>query len=1095
MKTRSALGLAVVAALLASAPLASAGDWPAWRGPHRDGTSEEKGLVSTWSKTGENLVWKAELAKEDVTARATPVVFDGRACISARAGAGLLRQEIVACFDAGTGKKLWERRFPVYNTTVPFSRVGWASLAGDPETGYVFAQNVDGQLVALDRAGKTVWQRRLGEELGRGSGFGGRTLVPIVDEDRLIVGLVGAGWGDMAGPRQRYVAFDKRTGAVRWVSTPSDGPFEDANNNASPTVGVVDGRRLMVAGGADGWLYAVDARTGEPVWKFHLSVRSVNSPPLFKGHVVYAAHSEENVDQPGLMGRVVAIDARGRGDITKTGEIWRSDGIAVGFAAPTIAEGRVHVVDNAANLHALDEKTGKPLWTFNLGTIGRGAPTFADGKLFATEQTGHVFILQGTATGARALDEEALTMPEGRFAEVWGSFAIAYGRLYLVAEDGLYCIGRKGAPFAAKASPPEPPAAPAPAGAPVARLLVVPAEVVAKAGEPLAFEAWAFDDKGRFLRKEKAQWSLEGLAGEITPDGVLKTPGSGDHRRQDQGHGRRPDGLGPGAPLRAPALDLRLRGRDGPAPLDRRRPALQGDGSRRGQAAAQAAGHERPLALDRVRRAGDDEGIHRRGRPPRHPPGAEAAGHGPHQPGLHPRLDGPPPEAAAADVGRRAREVVERAVRDRARHLVPREAARGRGGREGHGPRQGVEEGRAGARGLDDLPRGPDRGPGGRARDLRRLGDGHLLRRLHGEGERMTRKPLALALLLALVGGGAALLTGAPAAVERAMFGNTFSRNMVSDEKGLPADWDVKTGRNVKWWADVGSQAYAGPSVAGGKVFVGTNNDGLRNPALPNDRGVVMAFSAATGDFLWQMTHEKLDLRPRQRLAAAGDLLDPVRRGQPPLLHLQPGDPRLPRHRGVEGRQRRARDRREGEGADRRGRGVGVRHDGGARRLPAQPRGQLPARRGRRSSTPPPATASTRATSTSPSPQSPSFVALDAATGKLLWESNLPGEKILHGTWSNPAYGVIKGRPQVLFPGGNGWLYSLEPKTGKLLWKFNANPPGAKYVLGGRGTAQRDHREPRHLRGQGLRRRGPGPRARRGCRQLLVHRRHASTAT
>ena len=55
---------------------------------------------------------------------------------------------------------------------------------------------------------------------------------------------------------------------------------------------------------------------------------------------------------------------------------------------------------------------------------------------------------------------------------------------------------------------------------------------------------------------------------------------------------------------------------------------------------------------------------------------------------------------------------------------------------------------------------------------------------------------------------------------------------MVSDEKGLPADWDVKTGKNVKWWADVGSQAYAGPTVLGGKVFVGTNNDGHRNPKI-----------------------------------------------------------------------------------------------------------------------------------------------------------------------------------------------------------------------------------------------------------------------
>jgi len=64
----------------------------------------------------------------------------------------------------------------------------------------------------------------------------------------------------------------------------------------------------------------------------------------------------------------------------------------------------------------------------------------------------------------------------------------------------------------------------------------------------------------------------------------------------------------------------------------------------------------------------------------------------------------------------------------------------------------------------------------------------------------------------------------------------------------------------------------------------------------------------------------------------------------------------------------------------------------------------------------------------------------------------LHGQKILHGTWSNPAYGVAQGRPQVIFPGGDGWVYSLEPKTGKLLWKFDANPKDSEWVLGGRGT-------------------------------------------
>ena len=56
-------------------------------------------------------------------------------------------------------------------------------------------------------------------------------------------------------------------------------------------------------------------------------------------------------------------------------------------------------------------------------------------------------MLETSPAGAKALDQEALTMPEGRFAEIWGSLAVAYGRLYLIAEDGLYCIGKKGAPF------------------------------------------------------------------------------------------------------------------------------------------------------------------------------------------------------------------------------------------------------------------------------------------------------------------------------------------------------------------------------------------------------------------------------------------------------------------------------------------------------------------------------------------------------------------------------------------------------------------------------------------------------------------------
>src|SRR5918995_6158988 len=97
-----------------------------------------------------------------------------------------------------------------------------------------------------------------------------------------------------------------------------------------------------------------------------------------------------------------------------------------------------------------------------------------------------------------------------------------------------------------------------------------------------------------------------------------------------------------------------------------------------------------------------------------------------------------------------------------------------------------------------------------------------------------------------------------PANGDWPMWGGTPDRNMVSSMKGLPTTWDVKTKENIKWVAELGSQTYGNPVVAGGKVFVGTNNEAIRDPKQPGDRGVIMAFREATGEFLWQATFEKL---------------------------------------------------------------------------------------------------------------------------------------------------------------------------------------------------------------------------------------------
>jgi len=124
----------------------------------------------------------------------------------------------------------------------------------------------------------------------------------------------------------------------------------------------------------------------------------------------------------------------------------------------------------------------------------------------------------------------------------------------------------------------------------------------------------------------------------------------------------------------------------------------------------------------------------------------------------------------------------------------------------------------------------------------------------------MTMKRILFATTLVLLCSTLPAGVGAsdPGSGDWPMWGGTPDRNMVSNMKGLPTEWDVKTKKNVKWVAELGSQSYGNAVVAGGMVFVGTNNEAMRDPKQPGDRGVLMAFKEETGEFLWQQTHEKL---------------------------------------------------------------------------------------------------------------------------------------------------------------------------------------------------------------------------------------------
>ena len=484
--------------------LLSASDWAEWRGPARDGISLEKNLPTKWSPAGENLAWKAPYG-----GRSTPIVMGDRVYLQNTAGKGETLQERVMSFNADTGKLLWEHRFNIYLSDVPPHRVGWASPVGDPSTGNVYAFGVGGTLIGLNRDGKVLWERSLGEDFGLLTTHGGRTVSPIIDGDLVIVSGVTFQWGQHGRGAHRFMAFDKKTGETVYISAPGGRPYD--TTYAPPIIANVNGTRLLIQGGSDGSVYAIKPQTGEPVWKYEISKRGLNTGVVLHGNTAILTHSEENLESS-EMGMMVAVDATAKGDIKKEQIKWTVYGWQGGFSSPVIDGDRLYQVDNGANIAAFDVNSGKQLWLQNLGTIQKASPVLADGKLYVGTENGKFFILKPSATGAEILDQDQLgteQQPEAIIA----SAAISNGHVFVVSDSNLYCIGKK---TTHSSSGNVAAVGTTVSSQPATWVQVVPTELILKPGDKVNFRARLFDAQGNFIREEPAaNWSLEQLKGTI----------------------------------------------------------------------------------------------------------------------------------------------------------------------------------------------------------------------------------------------------------------------------------------------------------------------------------------------------------------------------------------------------------------------------------------------------------------------------------------------------------------------------------------------------------------------------------------------------
>jgi outer membrane protein assembly factor BamB len=292
-------------------------------------------------------------------------------------------------------------------------------------------------------------------------------------------------------------------------------------------------------------------------------------------------------------------------------------------------------------------------------------------------------------------------------------------------------------------------------------------------------------------------------------------------------------------------------------------------------------------------------------------------------------------------------------------------------------------------------------------------------------------RPIVFAIVLAVLTSAALTLPpraavpdrGPPAPRAWPMFGGSPARNMVNlFDKNLPATWAVEEGKqkNIKWTADLGRQTFGSPVIANGSVFVSTNGHKGNN-------AVLMALRERDGKLLWQNTH------PHPKDFGGGFLQGVASTAAVDgscVYYLVPGC--------------------EVICADCDTGNIDWRYDM-VQELKVYPSPGIACQY-------PPLAAPLVvgeliyvATSNGidckdelVAPKAPSFVALDKRTGKLAWQSNLPGQNIFVGGWSSPAYANVNNVPQVIFAGGDSVIYSFAPLTGELLWQCDCLPLRAK---------------------------------------------------
>jgi len=383
--------------------------WPQWRGPRRDGISDEEGLLPRWPESGPRLLWKVDGLGRGWS---SPIVVAGQVYVT-----GDVEDDLVLfAFDAaGTPQwqakngKAWKGSFPGSRACCVFSE------------GRLYHLNAHGRLASFDAAsGKELWSLNILEE------FDGKNITwalsecLLVDGPRLIV--------TPGGKKALVVALDKRTGKTVWTT---ERLGDDHTSHSSPILFRYAGRRLIAhCSGSHG--FGIDAADGKLLWTVPLKNQyrtNVSTPVYGRGSVFYVTPYAEE-------GRLYRLRLDGRD--TAAEHVWQTplDTVAGGAV---LVDGTLYAARyrKPKSWFAVDWQSGETKCEFE--EFSTGAAIYADGRLYLLDETGSVGLVKPAPGGMETVGRFRLLTD--RVRDAWAHPVLADGRLYLRYHDALSCYG------------------------------------------------------------------------------------------------------------------------------------------------------------------------------------------------------------------------------------------------------------------------------------------------------------------------------------------------------------------------------------------------------------------------------------------------------------------------------------------------------------------------------------------------------------------------------------------------------------------------------------------------------------------------------